>query len=82
MPSKAAMNVFSTAPPCMSELESVISTAELSRRPAHPPNHAEENRALIALARELGDFARQYVTENLLKPPWSCATHTRPELAF
>ena len=53
MPNKAEMNAFSAAPPCISELESVISTAELSRRPAHPPNHAEENRALIALAREL-----------------------------
>ena len=47
------MNAFSAAPLCIPELESVISTAELSRRPSHPPNHAEENRALIALAREL-----------------------------
>lgn len=37
----------------MLDLESVISTAELSRRPARSPNHAEENRALIALAQEL-----------------------------
>jgi len=53
MPSRAKMNAISAAPPCMLDLESVISTAELSRRPARPPNHAEENRALIALAREL-----------------------------
>jgi len=53
MPNKTEMNAFSAAPPYMSELESVISTAQLSRRPSHPPNYAEENRALIALAREL-----------------------------
>src|SRR5678809_721419 len=53
MPNKAEMNAFSAAPPWMSDLESVISTAELTRRPSHLPNHAEENRALIALAREL-----------------------------
>jgi len=53
MPSRAKMNAISAAPPCMLDLESVISTAELSRRPSHPPNYAEENRALIALAREL-----------------------------
>ena len=47
------MNAFSAAPLCIPELESVISTDELNRRPSHPPNHAEENRALIALAREL-----------------------------
>jgi signal transduction histidine kinase len=47
------MNAISAAPHCMPDLESVISTAELNRRPSHPPNHAEENRALIALAREL-----------------------------
>jgi len=52
MPSRAKMNAISAAL-CMPDLESVISTAELSRRPPHHPNHAEENRALIALAREL-----------------------------
>ena len=34
-------------------LESVLSTAELSRRPSRPPDHASENRALIALAKEM-----------------------------
>lgn len=34
-------------------LESVLSTAELSRRPSRPPDHASENRALIALAMEM-----------------------------
>src|SRR5260370_21217018 len=35
------------------DLQSVLSTAELKRRPSRPPDHAAENRALIALAREL-----------------------------
>ena len=32
---------------------SIISTAELFRRPSRPPDHAAENRALVALAREM-----------------------------
>jgi PAS domain S-box-containing protein len=35
------------------ELKSVLTVAELSRRPSRPPDHAAENRALIALAQEL-----------------------------
>src|SRR6202171_2121445 len=35
------------------ELKSVLSTAELSRRPSRPPDHAAENRALNALMQEL-----------------------------
>jgi PAS domain S-box-containing protein len=34
-------------------LQSMLSTAELSRRPSRPPDHAAENRAMVALAREL-----------------------------
>jgi PAS domain S-box-containing protein len=34
-------------------LESVLSTAELSRRPSRPPDYAAENRALIALVTEM-----------------------------
>src|SRR3979490_2689575 len=34
-------------------LESARPVAELSRRPSRPPDHAAENRALIALAQEL-----------------------------
>jgi signal transduction histidine kinase len=34
-------------------LRSLRSTAELSRRPSRPPDHASENRALIALAKEM-----------------------------
>ena len=32
---------------------SALSTAELSRRPSRPPDHESENRALIALAKEM-----------------------------
>ena len=35
------------------DLKSVLSTAELNRRPSRPPDHAAENRALIALAQEM-----------------------------
>jgi hypothetical protein len=35
------------------DLQSVLSIAELSRRPSRPPDHAAENSALIALAREM-----------------------------
>src|ERR1700730_17030849 len=35
------------------DLKSVLSTAELSRRPSRPPDHAAENRALNALMQEL-----------------------------
>jgi two-component sensor histidine kinase len=35
------------------DLKSVLSTAELSRRPSRPPGHAGENRALIGLVQEL-----------------------------
>ena len=35
------------------ELKSVLSTAELLRRPSRPPDHASENRALVALAKQM-----------------------------
>jgi signal transduction histidine kinase/CheY-like chemotaxis protein len=35
------------------DLDSVIATPELSRRPFRPPNHEAENRALVALAQEM-----------------------------
>ena len=35
------------------DLESVISTAELKRRPSRAPDYAAENRALVALAQEM-----------------------------
>ena len=34
-------------------LRSMLSTAELARRPSQPPNHEAENNALIALARSM-----------------------------
>ena len=36
-----------------SALQSVVSMAELIRRPSRPPDHAAENRALIALVQEM-----------------------------
>jgi GAF domain-containing protein len=35
------------------DLRSMLSTAELSRRPSRPPDHASENRALVELAQEM-----------------------------
>jgi hypothetical protein len=35
------------------ELQSALSTQELSRRPSRPADYAAENRALMALAREM-----------------------------
>jgi PAS domain S-box-containing protein len=35
------------------ELVSILSTAELIQRPSRPPDHAAENRALVALAQEM-----------------------------
>jgi len=35
------------------DLDSIITTAELSRRPSRPPDYAAENRALIALTQAL-----------------------------
>jgi PAS domain S-box-containing protein len=42
------------APPaCADDLPSITSTAELCARPSRPPDHAAENRALVALAQEM-----------------------------
>ena len=35
------------------ELQSILSTAELNRRPSRPPDYAAENRALLTLAQEM-----------------------------
>jgi PAS domain S-box-containing protein len=35
------------------DLRSMVSTAELARRPSRPPDHEAENKALIALARSM-----------------------------
>lgn len=50
-PERKSYPVLSTAP-SNGDLESVVvSTAELGRRTARPPDHAAENRALVSLAR-------------------------------
>lgn len=41
------------ADPDLPDLESVISTLELSRRPTRPPDYASENRALVALVEAM-----------------------------
>lgn len=46
---------ISNSPPDAVTLESVLSTAELSRRPSRRPNYQAENEALVALARELAN---------------------------
>ena len=48
-PPHAALDVTDQVP----DLESVISTTELSRRPSRPPDHVAENRALIDLAQTM-----------------------------
>ena len=51
-------------------LQSMLSTAELSRRPTRPPDHEGENRALMALARELSsspDTILQKLAETALQ---------------
>lgn len=47
------MHSLIPAPESVAGLESVLSTAELSRRPPRPPDYAAENRALVALARQM-----------------------------
>jgi hypothetical protein len=39
-------------------LESVLTTAELSRRPSRPPDYQVENQAPVALTRELTNSPR------------------------
>jgi PAS domain S-box-containing protein len=38
---------------CLPDLQSMLSTAELSRRPSRPPDHEAENKALIDLAQSM-----------------------------
>jgi PAS domain S-box-containing protein len=47
------LDVTQLTPQDIPDLESVISTAELERRPSRPPDYAAENRALVALAQEM-----------------------------
>ena len=51
-------------------LESVLCTEELTRRPARAPDHAKENRALVALAQALADSPQtilQTLAETILE---------------
>jgi len=43
------------SPETMVPLDSVLTTAELNRRPARPPDYQTENLALVALAQELAN---------------------------
>ena len=63
------------------DLKSVLSTAELRRRPSRPPDHAAENRALNALMQELATSPHS-ILRNWRKLPWPCVAHTRPESAY
>jgi PAS domain S-box-containing protein len=47
------MEASTPLPPDVVDLEAVITTSELSQRPSRPPDHAAENRALVALAQEM-----------------------------
>jgi PAS domain S-box-containing protein len=55
---------------------SAISTAELSRRPSRPPDHESENRALLALAKELA-VAPDVILQKLAETALSlCRAHS------
>ena len=41
--------------PGSSSLQDIDVTVELARRPARPPDHAAENRALVELARQMAE---------------------------
>ena len=61
---------------CVPELQSALSVAELDRRPSRPPDYAAENRALIALARQLAvspDDILQTLVESALT---LCSAHS------
>jgi PAS domain S-box-containing protein len=57
-------------------LRSMVSTAELNRRPSRPPDYAAENRALVALAQEMAtspDSILQKLAETALA---LCGAHS------
>ncbi len=48
-------NELDPGSPAPASLDAVVTTAELARRPARPPDHAAENSALVALARAMAE---------------------------
>jgi two-component sensor histidine kinase len=58
------------------DLKSVLSTAELSRRPSRPPDHAGENRALIALVQELATFPHNILRKIAETAMALCRSHS------
>jgi signal transduction histidine kinase len=49
------METLKCSPDALVSLESVLTTAELGRRPSRPPDYQAENQALIALTEELAN---------------------------
>lgn len=61
--------------PTRRDLESVLSTAELTRRPSRPSDHAAENHALVALAQELS--SRTGILQKLVEVALAlCGAHS------
>jgi hypothetical protein len=58
------------------DLKSVLSTAELSRRPSRPPDHAGENRALIALVQELATSSHNILRKIAEAAMALCRSHS------
>jgi len=56
-------------------LESVLCTEELGRRPWRPPDHAKENRALVALAGALADSPHT-ILQTLAETSWTSPSPT------
>ena len=53
--SKSDIALEASIPNGAAPLESILRTEELHRRPWRPPDYEKENRALVALVRELAD---------------------------
>lgn len=63
------------------DLESIITTAELNRRPPRPPEYEAENRALGALAQEMA-ARREAFWGSLRRLLSICAAPSRPASAY
>ena len=62
-------------------LRSMLSTAELVRRPSRPPDYAAENRALIALAQVMAT-SPDAILQKLADTALTCAVRTPPGSAY